>query len=578
MDGSGFPLIRSDGDGYYIYLPTLLIHKTLDFSVLKQQFMGNIINCPGIYLHPATGKFMNTYPIGVAVLMSPFFLLAHFLTIITHLYIADGYSLFYQCSPQVSALFYYLIGIYFLFKSLLNHFNEKVVFLTIFIITFGTSLFHYITFDAVFSHIYTFSFVSILIYLTVKFWSKPSLKIAILLGISLGILVLVRNYNIIYGIYFIFYPLTLPVSRLELKKKLKIYRIEFNKIIVVFISAFLTIIPQLWIWKALAGSFIVYSYGALGFNWLSPKLIQVLFSTDKGLFFWTPTLIIASFGLGIGIKQNQDKKLQTTALISTIILFLLIYIISSWSVWNFGASYGHRGFVDAYAFFAFGLSTALEYSRLNWKVLVNTTLVVLTVLVNVQLYNYWLGAIPFEKTTLKVYLQALQQFPQRLYVGLFVPKSRKSSNVNSGLKALLKPMPEQKIPTVARPGQTIAIKYSVLNKGKSYWLDVFVTPNPGKVSLAVLWLPQFEKGESCKRPPIPPLSIDLIPLPKLVAPGERVYIKGSAKAPKVSGKYTMVVEMLSERVAWFGDLGDSSVDCYNIIVENKPKYNNLKLR
>ncbi|MBD2127323.1 hypothetical protein H6F97_13200 [Microcoleus sp. FACHB-1] len=92
MDGSGFPLIRSDGDGYYIYLPTLLIHKTLNFSVLKQQFMGNIINCPGIYLHPTTGKFMNIYPIGVAVLMSPFFLLAHFLTIITHLYIAGRFN------------------------------------------------------------------------------------------------------------------------------------------------------------------------------------------------------------------------------------------------------------------------------------------------------------------------------------------------------------------------------------------------------------------------------------------------------------------------------------------------------
>lgn len=572
VDGSGFPMIRSDGDGYYIYLPTLLIHKTLDFSVLKHHFAGNIINCPGIYLYAPTGKFMNVYPIGVAVLMSPFFLIAHVLTQTTGLFAADGYSLLYQCSPLVSALFYYLLGTYFLFKSLLKHFNENVSLLTIVFVTFGTSLFHYTTFDSPFSHIYSFCFVSLLVYLTRKFWFNKSLKSIILLGITIGILFLIRNYNLIYIAYFFLYPLQ-PANSISkfLFQNLQVYWVNTRRILIVSLVSFITVTPQFLVWKALADNFIVYSYGDYGFKWLSPRIGEVLFSTDKGLFFWAPTLIVAVIGLCIGIKQNHDKQLRNIAIASTTILFLLIYIIASWQVWNFGASYGHRGFVDAYAFFAFGLAIAIEYSFLsrNNKILNFTALIVFTLLINVQMYNYWIGVIPFEKTKPPVYIQALQQFPQRLYVGLFVPKYQKSSSINSGLKAQLSPMSEQKIPNVVQPGQPIAIKYSAINTGKSYWQDVFLIPNPGKVSLGVLWFPQVQKEGSCKKPTIAPVSVELVPLPKLVAPGEKVYIQGSVQAPKVPGQYTMLVDMISDRVAWFGDIGDSSVDCYNIVVQNK---------
>lgn len=571
VDGSGFPMIRSDGDGYYIYLPTLFIHKTLDFNVLKDHFMGNIVNCPGIYFYAPTGKFMNVYPIGVAVLMSPFFFIAHILTQTSGLFAADGYSLLYQCSPLVSALFYYLLGSYFLYKSLLNHFNANISLLTIAFITFGTSLFHYTTFDSPFSHIYSFCLVSLLIYLTRKFWLDTSPKFAILLGITIGLLFLIRNYNLIYTTYFLLYPIQ-PASSIGkfFLKNLPVYRANTKKILIIFLVLFITITPQLLIWESLAGNLIVYSYGNYGFNWLSPRIKDVLFSTDKGLFFWSPTLIVATIGLGLGINKKCDKTLRNTIMSSIIILFLLIYIIASWQVWNFGASYGHRGFVDAYAFFSFGLAIAIEYSFLsrNNKVFNFTLLILFTLLVNIQMYNYWLGVIPFEKTKPTVYIQALQQFPQRLYVSLFVPKHQKSSNINSGLKAQLNLIAESEIPKIRKPGQDIAIKYSVVNTGKSYWQDVFLIPNPGKVSLGVLWFTQVQKEGSCKKPAIAPVAVELVPLPKLVAPGERVYIQGSVQAPKVPGQYTMLIDMISDRVAWFGDVGDSSVDCYNIVVQN----------
>jgi hypothetical protein len=76
--GLAYPPIKSDGEGYYAYLPTLLIHKTIDFRVLEQtHFQGGTYDWAGISLNASTGMLMNRYPIGVAVLMSPFFLVAH---------------------------------------------------------------------------------------------------------------------------------------------------------------------------------------------------------------------------------------------------------------------------------------------------------------------------------------------------------------------------------------------------------------------------------------------------------------------------------------------------------------------
>jgi hypothetical protein len=88
----------------------------------------------------------------------------------------------------------------------------------------------------------------------------------------------------------------------------------------------------------------------------------------------------------------------------------------------------------------------------------------------------------------------------------------------------------------------------------------------GKVSLGVLWFPQLEKGKGCRRQPE---AIDgtRIPLAGIVAPGERVYLHGSIQVPKVQGQYTMLIEMISEGVAWFKDVSNSSVACYNIVVK-----------
>src|SRR5579885_1312571 len=85
------PTIRSDGEGYYLYLPAVFIHHDLsmkwtqplwgqslqlvDHPDLANEWNGLFAYKPGIYL--------DKYPVGLAMLWLPFFLAAHALTIHT---------------------------------------------------------------------------------------------------------------------------------------------------------------------------------------------------------------------------------------------------------------------------------------------------------------------------------------------------------------------------------------------------------------------------------------------------------------------------------------------------------------
>ena len=54
------------------------------------------------------------------------------------------------------------------------------------------------------------------------------------------------------------------------------------------VAATVVLLPQLAIYYQATGRLFVSSYGDLGFHFASPQLWGVLFSVQKGLFFWSP--------------------------------------------------------------------------------------------------------------------------------------------------------------------------------------------------------------------------------------------------------------------------------------------------
>jgi membrane-bound metal-dependent hydrolase YbcI (DUF457 family) len=98
---------------------------------------------------------------------------------------------------------------------------------------------------------------------------------------------------------------------------------------------------------------------------------------------------------------------------AAIALALDTYLIASWQDWQFGASYGHRGFTDTFGLLAVFLAaffawTAQQPGRIRVVAAGTTIAVALSI---VQMLQYWRGIVPIANTTWAQYRELFLQFP-----------------------------------------------------------------------------------------------------------------------------------------------------------------------
>jgi hypothetical protein len=154
------------------------------------------------------------------------------------------------------------------------------------------------------------------------------------------------------------------------------------------------------IYHAASGHWIISAYGDLGFTWTTPHVAGVLFSPRKGLFFWAPLLLAAVAGLAWlppALRQWRAPIL--------VVLAIDTYLIASWWDWQFGASYGHRGFVDVYPLLAPGLAAA--FARVPAGPVIRAAaaaaVILLCALSIFQMLQYWHGVMPMSDVTWEQY-------------------------------------------------------------------------------------------------------------------------------------------------------------------------------
>lgn len=370
-------LLKSDGVAYYSYLPSVFIHGTLDHRNVLATLQGvkpeNVESELGLNFNEQTDQFVNKYPVGTAILQTPFFLAGH---LIAQIFgdLSGGFSIIYQLSIYLSALFYLCLSIYLIWPVLRKWFNSKASFLSLLTIIFSTNLIHYFTYDASFSHIYSlFLFAALLNIALIE--RKISYKLLALAAILCGLVVLVRPTNII--ILLIFLP--------WLKK------INWRQLLFAAAISTLVVFIQLLVWRATTGQWITFSYPGESFNFLNPHILEVLFSVKKGWIFWTPAVLL----MLLGIFNFYKKHNKNFALIISAILAIHIYIVASWWAWSYGYSFGHRAFVEYLFLLAIPLAalwqSVLLKKRLKYFLLVLIAVLSLLNLNNTQLY--WRGYI-----------------------------------------------------------------------------------------------------------------------------------------------------------------------------------------
>jgi hypothetical protein len=86
-------------------------------------------------------------------------------------------------------------------------------------------------------------------------------------------------------------------------------------------------------------------------NWTSPAFLRVLFSSDHGLWSWTPILFFAMVGLFLLYKRSTLLGLG-----SMLTALAYYYFIASYPDWDGLSSYGNRFFVSLTPIFILGLA------------------------------------------------------------------------------------------------------------------------------------------------------------------------------------------------------------------------------
>ena len=388
--------IRSDGFSYYVYLPSWFIfHDGTLAAVARDCCGGEFPAYTAIIRWPGTRRWVNAHPIGVAVMQTPFFAAAHGLTKWTNLS-PDGFTLYYQHAAGLSGLVWAVLGLVVLRRLLLRHFSDRITAATLITILLGTNLYHYATFDSSYSHTYSFFLFAAFLYLTEIWHRRHDMTRALLLGMTAGLIILTRHTNVLFLVCLPLFGVTGTTSLLVRLRELR----EHGRLFAVMaLVAAVVVAPQFVIYYRATGRPIVSSYGSLGFHFDAPQLFGVLFSVQKGLFFWSPVLLLACAGLVYLSRSRHTAR----ALVAGPLLFLIVntYLIASWWDWQFGGSFGHRGFTDALPVFAIGLAGFYTWSARRTSTTIAAAAVAgCAVTLSVfQMLQYWNGVLPFSDTT-----------------------------------------------------------------------------------------------------------------------------------------------------------------------------------
>jgi hypothetical protein len=372
--------ISWDVSGYYFYLPSCIIYGDLTQLAFKDSILNKYHPTPELqqaFLH-GSGNYVMKYPAGQAILFSPFFFIAHAAAGLSERYPADGFSYPYQLCIGIGMLFYACIGICVLRKVLLHFFPDAVTAVTLLVVFFATNYLNYSVIDGAMTHNTLFMLYAFLLLFTIRFYEKPTLRFAMAIGVVAGLATLVRPTEIIC----IVIPLCWKMTGFSKIKERISFLINHRSLIVPAIVVFaLVVFVQFAYWKYVSGSWIVYSYGKEGFDWLQPHIIDGLLSYKNGWLVYTPVMLLVFPGFICIYKRNRE-------LFFTLSLFscLFLYTCFAWHEWWYGGSLGQRAMIQAYPLLALPLGSFFQYAQRKRLLL----LVVAVFLSGCTWYNLWL--------------------------------------------------------------------------------------------------------------------------------------------------------------------------------------------
>ena len=357
----------SDGWGYYHYLPALLgTHEWLHLPWTHQ--LENL-------------NHLSLFTNGVALLELPWFLLGHVLAWASG-NTTDGYSTPYAASILFGMAVYSGASVNLLFHALRRRFAVHIALATPLLILAGTNLYFYSAKEPVMSHAYIYFLFAALHYLVVRNVEQPKAMRTLGIIVISSVALLIRQLHVVAILFPAFY---LTQNWNDVKDRLRWFSQNWTITLLAVVLAVLVWVPQMSYWNLITGKYFIFPYGYKDEHFiyaLDPHLADVLIGVVNGWWVYTPLMALVCGALIWMVIRKVQGALPLLVMVS-----LVWYAYSAWWCWWLGGAFGHRGFVEYYAFLAIPLAWSLEHlSRTAWPWrLLSAILLSLMIYVNLSL-------------------------------------------------------------------------------------------------------------------------------------------------------------------------------------------------
>lgn len=372
--------------GYYIYLPATFIHNDPllnDISWLEKinaekKLSGTLYQIS----ENEKGENMYFFLGGMAFFYLPFFLLAHVFASFLG-FPQNGFSEPYAYFLAFGCIIYTIIGLIYLRKIFLHYFNEQLTAILIFIIVFGTNYCHHLTIKNLETVNILFMLSTLVIWHNIQWHQSEKFKNLLMLGIAFALMTLVKPSEILIIIVPILWDIHDKKSLIE---KLRLISRNWKQFAIVIPLIGLMAMPQLFYWKIKTGQFIYDSYKnpQVGLDFLSPHILDALFSYRKGWFIYTPIMLFSIVGF-----YFLYKKKRSIFYACCVYFLIAFYVVASWSEWWYGAAFSMRPLITYYPVLAICLGYFLLWINTKIKLFKFSFGLIVSLCVFLNLFQWW---------------------------------------------------------------------------------------------------------------------------------------------------------------------------------------------
>ena len=396
------PWVRGDGVGYFAYARAPLIEHNLDFTHDYQSANESFREArldengqPKAEFRTRTGHLDNHFTVGPAILWSPFLLLAHSGVLLARALgssvAADGFSAPYRYAMAFGTALYGFFGLLLSFRLACRYLRPVWSFVATITLWWASSLPVYLYFNPSWSHAHSAFMVALFLFYWDSTRESRTLSQWLLLGAIVGLMLNVYYPNLMvvsillleafdqYAQAFRSRHASSPTVPQLLTRHLLFGLVVCLVLLPTFVSR----------WIVYGGPFETGYLSIREFLWTSPVFLQVLFSSNHGLFSWTPLLAIAC--LGLIVAAIRIPRIGMPLLVASVAFYVFIAFYPDWAGIS---SYGNRFFISLTPMFIFGLAMVLErfaacFASSRTAVLASSGVLASFVLWNLGLMYQW---------------------------------------------------------------------------------------------------------------------------------------------------------------------------------------------